>query len=115
MHIQPLEALLQRGVDNAVLRFTLGSHYLKMNDAGTAITHLQRCLQWSPDYSAAWKLLGKAHASNGDTEAAQDAWSQGMAVAERKGDHQARKEMQVFLRRLQRSAQDPTAAPVTTA
>lgn len=103
MDIQPLEALLQRGVDNAVLRFTLGAHYLKANDAGTAVAHLQRCLQWSPDYSAAWKLLGKAHASNGHTEAAQEAWTQGMAVAERNGDKQAGKEMQVFLRRLQRA------------
>ncbi|MGV3683503.1 MAG: tetratricopeptide repeat protein [Acidovorax sp.] len=114
MDMKPLEALLQRGVDNAMLRFTLGSHCLKMNDAGTAITHLQRCLQWSPDYSAAWKLLGKAHALAGHPEAAQHAWTQGMAVAERKGDHQARKEMQVFLRRLQRTAQQPAATPVTT-
>lgn len=114
MDIQPLEALLQRGVDNAVLRFTLGSHYLKMNDAGTAIAHLQRCLQWSPDYSAAWELLGKAHALNANTEAAQDTWTQGMAVAERKGDHQARKEMQVFLRRLQRTDQPPGLSPSTS-
>ena len=114
MDIQPLEALLQRGVDNAMLRLTLGSHCLKMNDAGTAITHLQRCLQWSPDYSAAWKLLGKAHALAGHPEAAQDAWTQGMAVAERKGDHQARKEMQVFLRRLQRSDQPPEVSPSTS-
>jgi len=114
MDMKPLEALLQRGVDNAMLRFTLGSHCLKMNDAGTAVTHLQRCLQWSPDYSAAWKLLGKAHALAGHPEAAQDAWTQGMAVAERKGDHQARKEMQVFLRRLQRTDQPSEAGSFLT-
>lgn len=113
MNIQPLEALLQRGVDNAVLRFTLGAHYLKVNDPATATEHLRQCLAWSPEYSAAWKLLGKAHALNGHPEAAQDAWTQGMAVAERNGDHQARKEMQVFLRRLQRSAQPPGVSPAT--
>ncbi|EJE49717.1 hypothetical protein PMI14_05722 [Acidovorax sp. CF316] len=105
MDIQPLEALLQRGVDNALLRFALGSHYLKMNEPGTAAEHLQRCVEQSPDYSAAWKLLGKAHALHDQPDAAQQAWTQGMEVAQRNGDHQAYKEMQVFLRRLQRAAQ----------
>lgn len=114
MDIQALEALLQRGVDNALLRFTLGTHYLTVNEAATAITHLEQSLQQSPDYSAAWKLLGKAHALNEDTEAAHAAWTQGMAVAERNGDKQAGKEMQVFLRRLQRAAQAGVVNPVTT-
>ena len=101
MDIQALKSLLQRGVDNALLRFTLGAHYLQMNEPATAITHLEQSLQRDPDYSAAWKLLGKAHAAGGHTGAAQQAWTQGLAVAERKGDKQAFKEMQVFLRRLQ--------------
>ena len=100
MDIPALESLLQRGVDNALLRFTLGAHYLKVNEPATAIAHLEQSLQHAPQYSAAWKLLGKAHASGGHSAAAQDAWTQGMAVAERNGDKQAAKEMQVFLRRL---------------
>jgi predicted Zn-dependent protease len=103
MDIPALEALLQRGVDNALLRFTLGAHYLAKQEPGTAIAHLEQCLQRSPDYSAAWKLLGKAHASRGHTQAAHNAWTEGLAVAERNGDKQAGKEMQVFLRRLQRT------------
>ena len=112
MDISALEALLQRGVDNALLRFTLGTHYLKANEPATAITHLERSLQWSPEYSAAWKLLGKAHALHDDTDAAQRTWTEGMAVAERNGDHQAYKEMQVFVGRLQRAARGPAVAAI---
>ncbi|NNM00711.1 MAG: hypothetical protein HKO62_08180 [Gammaproteobacteria bacterium] len=54
----------------------------------------------NPDYSAAWKLLGKALASAGDTAAARTAYESGIACAERMGDKQAQREMQVFLKRL---------------
>jgi predicted Zn-dependent protease len=113
MDIQALETLLHRGVDNALLRFTLGAHYLKVNQPRTAITHLEQSLQRSPDYSAAWKLLGKAHALHGDAGAAHGAWTEGMAVAERNGDKQAHKEMAVFLRRLERAAQQDLSIPAT--
>ena len=53
-----------------------------------------------PDYSAAWKLLGKALLAAGRSDEALAAWSDGIAAAERKGDKQAMKEMQVFARRV---------------
>jgi len=95
-----LEALLAKGQDNALLRFSLGSEYLNAGDSGAAITHLERAVAQDPDYSAAWKLLGKAHAARGDDAGARQAWEQGIAAATRKGDKQAEKEMTVFLRRL---------------
>lgn len=100
-----LEALLARGQDNALLRFSLGSEYLNAGDAGTAVSHLQRAVAQDPGYSAAWKLLGKAHAAQGDAAQARQAWEQGLAAAARKGDRQAEKEMTVFLRRLDRGQQ----------
>jgi hypothetical protein len=51
-------------------------------------------------YSAAWKLLGKALASEGDNDAALAAYRAGIDAAEKKGDKQAMKEMRVFARRL---------------
>ncbi|MNI72488.1 hypothetical protein D3C73_1284350 [compost metagenome] len=57
-----------------------------------------------PDYSAAWKLLGKAWLAGGQPQAAREAWQRGLSVAGSKGDQQARKEMQVFLRRLDRES-----------
>lgn len=101
--IDTFEKLLAGGQDNALLRYSLGSEYLKVGDAATAVQHLQRAIEHDGAYSAAWKLLGKALAEAGDTGAAMVAYRSGIAVAERKGDKQAAKEMQVFLRRLEKS------------
>ena len=61
-------------------------------------------MQRDPDYSAAWKLLGKALAESDEPAQALEAWTRGIEVARRKGDRQAEKEMTVFARRLERNA-----------
>ncbi|MCQ4348101.1 tetratricopeptide repeat protein [Pseudomonas stutzeri] len=95
-----LERLLAAGHDNALLRFGLGNAHLDADDAAGAAEHLQRCVEFDPGYSAAWKLLGKARAALGDSAAARAAWEQGLAAARAHGDKQAEKEMTVFLRKL---------------
>ncbi|TMG83063.1 MAG: tetratricopeptide repeat protein [Betaproteobacteria bacterium] len=95
-----LERLLAAGKDGALLRFGLGSEYLKLGNAEAAAMHLQRAVELDPTYSAAWKMLGKALASAHRDEDALAAWREGIAAAERKGDKQAMREMQVFARRL---------------
>ncbi|MBI5041805.1 MAG: hypothetical protein HZB57_11595 [Gammaproteobacteria bacterium] len=101
--IDTFETLLAGGQDNALLRYSLGNEYLKVGDAATAVQHLQRAIEHDGAYSAAWKLLGKALAEAGDAGAAMVAYRSGIAVAERKGDKQAAKEMQVFLKRLEKA------------
>jgi predicted Zn-dependent protease len=98
--IANFERLLSAGKDGALLRFGLGSEYLKADDPATAATHLSRCVELDPAYSAAWKLLGKALAAMRRDDDALAAWRQGIAAADRKGDKQAMREMQVFARRL---------------
>jgi len=94
------EAMLAAGKDNALLRFGLGLHYLNAGDPARAATHLRAAVGQDPDYSAAWKLLGRALAGSGATSEACDAYRAGIEAAVRKGDKQAAKEMTVFLRRL---------------
>ena len=101
--IQRLEAMLAGGKDNALLRFSLGSEYLKAGDAEAACRHLARALEHDPEYSAAWKLYGKALTEAGRSDEALAAYRRGIEVAERKGDKQAAREMHVFARRLERS------------
>jgi predicted Zn-dependent protease len=86
--------------DSALLRFSLGSEYLKSGDAHNARLHLSAAVARDPAYSAAWKLLGRALAESGQPQAALDAYRQGIAVAEKKGDKQAAREMTVFARRI---------------
>jgi len=94
------ERMLAAGKVGALLRFGLGSEYLKSGDAAAAVEHLQRAVALDPGYSAAWKLLGKALLAAGRSDEALVAWRDGIAAAERKGDKQAMKEMQVFARRV---------------
>jgi Tfp pilus assembly protein PilF len=98
--IATLEALLARGGDNALLRYSLGQEYLNEGDAASAASHFSRAVELDPTYSAAWKLLGKAQAALGDVAAAREAWERGIGAAVARGDKQAEKEMRVFLRRL---------------
>ena len=98
--LDSLEKMLAKGVDNSLLRFGLGKGYLDAGDNVRAAEHLQRCVAFDPKYSAAWKLLGKAHLAAGDKEAARTAWEQGIAAAQAHGDKQAEKEMTVFLKKL---------------
>lgn len=107
MNPAPLEAMLARGQDNALLRFSLGSAWLGQGEPARAAEHLARAVEHDPGYSAAWKLLGKALAAAGDTAAARAAYARGIEVATAKGDLQAAKEMQVFLKRLQREPPAP--------
>ncbi len=102
MSTEALEKMLAKGIDNALLRFGLGKGHLDAGDAARAARHLQRCVEFDPGYSAAWKLLGKALLANADREGARQAWRQGIAAAQGKGDKQAEREMAVFLRKLER-------------
>jgi Tfp pilus assembly protein PilF len=56
-----------------------------------------------PDYTAAWKLLGRALHDSGDADAAIAAYRRGIAVAQRRGDKQAGREMEVFARRIEKA------------
>lgn len=98
--IESLEALLNKGSDNALLRYGLGNEYLKQGQHEQALAHLRRAIAFDPNYSAAWKLLAQALAGAGHRQEAIDAYESGIAIAEQKGDVQAAKEMRVFLKRL---------------
>jgi len=100
--IEALRAQLGGPRDGTLLRYSLGAALLEAGDTAEAIVQLRVAVEFAADYSAAWKLLGKACLQSGDTEAAADAWQRGLAVAEARGDVQAAKEMRVFLKRLDR-------------
>jgi len=97
-----LEAMLASGQDNALLRYTLGSHYLKTGVAQKAVEHLREAVRLDPAYSAAWKVYGRSLAAVEDLAGARDAYRQGIQAATQKGDIQAAREMQVFLKRVQK-------------
>ena len=99
--LENFEKMLANGKDGALLRFSLGNEHLKAGNAADAATHLRHAVTFDPGYTAAWKLLGRALVDAGRPQDALDAYREGIAVAERKGDKQAGKEMAVFARRIE--------------
>jgi Tfp pilus assembly protein PilF len=104
--------MLERGGDNALLRFGLGNEYLKQGDFTAAALHLAAAIEFDPGYSAAYKLLGKALTGANDLPCAIDAYERGIAMAQQRGDMQAVREMNVFLKRLRK--QNATGASTRT-
>jgi Tfp pilus assembly protein PilF len=98
--VERFEAMLASGRDSALLRFSLGMQYLKAGDHGRAAQHLRSAVAQEPDYSAAWKLLGKALTECGEATEAAEAYRSGIGAAERPGHKQEATEMTVFLRLL---------------
>ena len=98
--IANLEKLIDGPRDGALLRYSLGCAYLKIGRHADAVRRLREATERDPAYTAAWKQLGKALSENSEPEAALAAYTQGILVAQSRGDIQAAKEMAVFSRRL---------------
>lgn len=100
--IASLESMLAAGRDSSLLRYTLGVHYLDAGELERALGHLREAVRLDPGYSAAWKGYGKALVAANDPAGARDAYRRGIEVAGANGDMQAVREMQVFLRRVEK-------------
>ena len=73
-------------------------------DAGRyaeAVQEFRAAIRLKPDYSAAFRDLGKALEKAGAPAEAMQVYREGLPIAERNGDLQTLKEMQVFLKRLE--------------
>lgn len=101
--LENFKKLLESDPDNALLHFSLGNEYFKSEEFEQAEKHLRQAVKLSPEYSAAWKMLGKSLSAAGQHQEAIDVFHDGIKAAEDKGDIQAAKEMKVFLKRAEKS------------
>jgi predicted Zn-dependent protease len=100
--VQRLQAMLDSGRDDAVLRFGLGQALVSAGRTAEAVEHLRAAVRHDAGYSAAWKLLGRSLTEEGEHALAMEAFRGGIEAAEDHGDKQAALEMRVFLRRLKK-------------
>lgn len=100
--LKQLQPLLQQNPDDPLLRFCLAQEYIKANELTAAINHLKQAITLKQNYSAAWKLLGKAYEACQDHEQAIISYQQGIIIAKQNKDIQSAKEMTVFLRRIEK-------------
>lgn len=102
METDSLEKMLAQGDDNALVRFTLGSAFIRNNRYDEAIVHLEMAIEFDPEYSAAWKKFGNALEKSGRINEAIKAYNKGIKIADKKGDIQAAREMIAYLKRLEK-------------
>jgi Flp pilus assembly protein TadD len=89
--------------DDPVVRFGLAGAYLEAGQAEHAASEYREAIRLKRDYSAAYRGLGRALEKVGRIAEARAAYLEGIEVATRTGDLQTKKEIEVFLRRLERA------------
>ena len=94
--------LLQRDPTKPMVLYSLGNELFKEGRYGEARDHLQRAVANKPDYSVAYRMLGRAHFELHENDEAKNTFEKGREVAQENGDLQTVKEINVFLRRLQK-------------
>jgi uncharacterized protein HemY len=94
--------LLRRDPTNPMVLYSLGNELFKEGSYGEARDHLQRAVANKPDYSVAYRMLGRAHFELHENDEARNTFEKGREVAQENGDLQTVKEIDVFLRRLQK-------------
>lgn len=105
---EALKARIASGRDSALARFALGRLCHESGDLVAAKAHLARALEFDPDYSAAWALLGKVYAVTGSAHEAVHSCRSGIEAAKRRGDLQAARQMHVLLKRIERDYPEAT-------
>ncbi|QGM20883.1 tetratricopeptide repeat protein [Spiribacter sp. 2438] len=103
MDIDALQKMIDGGRDSAMLRLTIGEAHARQGDIEAAMTHLRQAIALEPDYSAAWRALGRLQLKAGDEPAALETFRQGLEAARRRGDMQIVRELEVRVKRLEKS------------
>ncbi len=98
--IEQFEQLIEMEPNDPVLHFGLGMEYQRLGDFVAAAEEFRRTTELKPDYSAAYRELGKALEKLDQNQKASNTYRKGVEVAKQNGDLQTMKEIEVFLRRL---------------
>ena len=87
--------------EDPVVRFGLAGAYLDAGQPENAVTEFREAIRLKPDYSAAYRGLGRSLERIGRLDEAKAVYVKGCEIAARNGDLQTKKEIEVFLRRLE--------------
>ncbi len=94
--------LLDRDPENPMVLYSLGTELFKEGNHSEAREYLSRAVRNKPDYSVAYRTLGRALFELGEDEEAARVFAEGREVAQGNGDLQTVKEIDVFVRRLEK-------------
>lgn len=97
--------LLEKDPENPMVLCSLGIELFKEGDYQEARDHLSRAIENKPDYSVAYRMLGRAQYELHEDAEARQTFETGREVARQNGDLQTVKEIDVFMRRLEKRAE----------
>jgi predicted Zn-dependent protease len=94
--------LLQRDPNNPMVLYSLGNELFKEGSYVEAREHLERAVENKPDYSVAYRMLGRTLYELREDAEARAVFTRGREIAQRNGDLQTVREIDVFMRRLEK-------------
>ncbi len=94
--------LLERDPENPMVLYSLGNELFKEKKYSEARKYLDWAVRNKPDYSVAHRTLGRALYELGEDAEARRVFAEGREVAQKNGDLQTVKEIDVFARRLEK-------------
>ena len=94
--------LLERDPDNSMILYSLGNELFKEKKYSEAKEYLSRAVQNKPDYSVAYRTLGRTLYELHEDAEARRVFVEGREIAQKNGDLQTVREIDVFMRRLEK-------------
>ncbi|MDQ4106911.1 MAG: tetratricopeptide repeat protein [Actinomycetota bacterium] len=95
---------MERDPDNPMVLYSLGAELFKEKDYPQAREYLERAVENKPDYSVAYRTLGRTLFEMHEDDEARRIFDRGREIAQKNGDLQTVKEIDVFSRRLEKRA-----------
>lgn len=103
--LESFEEMVAKAPENVMVRYSLAREYLKAKRYADAERELREALRLKPDYSAAYRELGKSLVALDRPDEAREVYTKGAQVACEKGDLQTQREIEVFLKRLEKAGE----------
>ncbi len=100
--VEMFRKLLDKDPNNPMVLYSLGKELFKEQEYTQARKYLSQAVRNKPDYSVAYRTLGRALYELHEDAEARRIFAEGREVAERNGDLQTVKEIDVFVRRLEK-------------
>ena len=94
--------LLEKSPDYPMILCSLGIELFKEGRYPEAREYLARAVEKKPDYSVAYRMLGRTHFELRENAEARRVFARGREVAQENGDLQTVREIDVFVRRLEK-------------
>ena len=100
--VEQLKAILAQDANNPLTRYALAMEYSNAGDVDAAVAEFKLLLGKNPDYANAYFMAAQSLAGVQRNSEAAQMLRDGIAAAQRSGNHHAQSEMQLMLDDLER-------------